>query len=155
MGVRSLFSEEAQGKNRGSMEMWVEMHDVTKHDVPPSFLRKPADMELEIRLVVWTCNDVKLMADEESYTNVKITTMLDCKEYNGEYPALQETDVHFSCKDGQAAVFNWRMVYPHIKMPVTVCNLLVCLYHHEMTGSTQIGSLNIGLKKFVERVASN
>merc|ERR1712032_1215745 len=102
-----------------------------------------------------TANDVKLIADEESYTNVNITTQLDCKEYLGEhtYPALQETDVHYTCKEGQSAVFNWRMVYPNIKMPVTVCNLLVCLYHYEMTGKTFIGSTNIGLKKFVERVA--
>jgi len=153
--VRSLFTEEVQGKNRGSIEMWVEMHDVTKHDVPPSFLRKPADTELEIRLVIWTACDVKLVAGEEEYTNVQISTQLDCKEYGGEYtyPALQETDVHYTCKDGQTAVFNWRMVYPNVKMPVTVCNLLVCLYHYELTGTTFIGSANIGLKRFVEKVA--
>jgi len=153
--VRSLFTEETQGKNRGSIEMWIEMHDVTKHDVPPSFLRKPADTELEIRLVIWTACDVKLIAGEEEYTNVQVSTQLDCKEYGGEYtyPALQETDVHYTCKDGQTAVFNWRMVYPNIKMPVTVCNLLVCLYHYEMTGKTFIGSANIGLKRFVEKVA--
>jgi hypothetical protein len=153
--VRSLFTEENQGRNRGSIEMWVEMHDVTKHDVPPSFLRKPADTELEIRLVIWTACDVKLVAGEEEYTNVQISTQLDCKEYAGEciYPALQDTDVHYTCKDGQTAVFNWRMVYPNIKMPVTVCNLLVCLYHYEMTGRTFIGSANISLKRFVEKVA--
>eukprot|EP00959_Pyramimonas_sp_CCMP1952_P137037 2867607-Pyramimonas_sp.AAC.1 len=81
------------------------MHDVTKHDVPPSFLRKPADTELEIRLVIWTACDVKLIAGEEEYTNVQVSTQLDCKEYGGEYtyPALQETDVHYTCKDGQTA----------------------------------------------------
>jgi len=104
-------------------------------------------------LVIWTACDVKLVAGEEEYTNVHISTMLDCKEYLGEYPALQETDVHYTCKDGQTAVFNWRMVYPNIKMPVTVCNLLVTLNHYEMTGTTFIGSTNISLKKFVEKVA--
>ena len=35
----------------------------------------------------------------EEATNIKIKTQLDCKEYIGNYPALQETDVPWRVLD--------------------------------------------------------
>lgn len=149
---RSLFTPEVTGLNRGNLEMWVEMIESVKaSDVKPSDLRRPPDTELEVRLVVWGAINVKLVKGE--YVNVKFSTMFDCKEYNGEYPAKQETDIHFGSKDGKA-VFNWRMVYPKIRMPTNSCTILVQLYHYELLGDTFIGSLNLDLKKYVERVAT-
>ena len=142
----------------------------------------------------------------EEATNIRIKTQLDCKEYIGNYQALQETDVpwrmmclwwglvadllislqlkhwwsvgspffespstrgvtrvtrvttfehiwthirnsssiyinkfkcssqvQFNSKDGKG-VFNWRMVYPRIKMPTWSCTLTVGLYHSECLG---------------------
>ncbi|CAJ1443049.1 unnamed protein product, partial [Effrenium voratum] len=148
---RPLYSSEYPGTNRGSIEMWVEMIDsADASSVKPSTLARPPQTELEVRLVIWAASGVKLMNEES--TNVQIKTQLDCKEYEGQYSAYQETDVHFNSQDGKA-VFNWRMVYPRIKMPTTSCTLSVSLHHHEMMGSTFLGSFDLELKKYLERVA--
>ncbi|CAE7620239.1 OTOF [Symbiodinium sp. CCMP2592] len=148
---RSLHSPEFPGRNRGSLEMWVEMIESSDAAaVKPSTLSKPPTTELEVRLVIWTASGVKLMSGDS--TNVQIHTQLDCKEYGGEYDALQQTDVHFNSVDGKA-VFNWRMVYPRIKMPSWSCTMTVSLHHHELMGDTFLGSFDLDLGKYLERVA--
>jgi len=150
---RSLFTQEVIGKNRGSLEMWVEMVESTRaSDTLPSDLRKPPECELEIRMVIWSTKGVRIVSGDT--VSVKLSVALDCKEYNGEHAGLQETDVHFGSKDGDA-LFNWRIVYPKIKTPVTSCTAMVSVYHYELTGDTFIGSLNLDLKKYCERVAKD
>lgn len=151
---RSLHTSDYPGKNRGSLEMWVEMIETTKaSDQKPSDIRKPADLEVEVRLVIWGASKVPPVKDD--YTNAKITTMLDCKEYNGEYSKNQETDVHFACREGRA-VFAWRIVYPNIQMPVFSCAVQFSLYHSELlAGDTFMGSFNLDLKKYMERVSKD
>lgn len=148
---RPLFSKEQPGKSCGTLEMWVEMIESSEAaNMKPSALVKPPQLELEARLVIWSTDRVKLMNEEA--TNIRIKTQLDCKEYIGNYQALQETDVHFNSKDGKG-VFNWRMVYPRIKMPTWSCTLTVGLYHSEMLSDTFLGSFDLDLKKYLERVA--
>jgi len=152
---RPLSTGEIPGKNRGSIEMWVEMLESQRAaDIKASPLVKPPDLELEVRLVVWDTRSVKLV--KEDYVNVQISSTLDCPQYCGEstHPTVQETDVHYQSKDGNA-IFNWRMVYPKIKMPVKTCSIKMDLYHYELLGTEFIGSLNLDLKKYVERVATN
>ena len=43
-----------------------------------------------------------------------------CVDYQGRYPVFQETDTHLNSKDGKG-VFNWRVVYPRIVVPVEAC----------------------------------
>jgi len=149
--VRALFTSEMPGKCRGSLEMWVEMIETTKaSDVKPSDIRRPPDLEVEVRLVIWGTTGVPAVKDD--YTNVKVSTQLDCKEYHGWSPT-QETDVHFASRDGRA-VFGWRMVYPNIQMPVFTCTVQFNLYHSELVmGDTFIGSFNLDLKRYLEQVS--
>eukprot|EP00930_Biecheleria_cincta_P032374 TRINITY_DN22471_c0_g1_i1.p1 TRINITY_DN22471_c0_g1~~TRINITY_DN22471_c0_g1_i1.p1 ORF type:complete len:1474 (-),score=230.31 TRINITY_DN22471_c0_g1_i1:26-4447(-) len=150
---RSLYSSEHPGRNCGCIQMWVEMLDSAEAaDTKASLLAEPPQAEIELRLVIWGASGVSMMAGD--YTNVMVTTMLDCKEYGGEYGNPQSTDVHYNSKDGKA-IFNWRMVYPRIKMPTWSCTLLISLYHHELVQDTFIGNVNLDLKKYMEKVSRN
>jgi len=129
--------------------MWVTLFDSTT-EVERIFLQKPPPVELEVRFVVWTCSRVSLLPGYD-YVNVRLSFALDCKEFFGDEPAQQWTDVHQNAPEGHA-VFNWRVVYRRIKMPTDECSLTVNLYHYEALGETFIGSLNLDLKKHLERV---
>jgi len=149
---RSLFTAEVPGKNRGSLEMWVEMIESTKaSDIKPSDIRRPPEVGIEVRFVIWSAFVVRPFKDE--HTDVKISAMLDCKEYGGVQPKTQETDIHYTCTDGKA-VFAWRIVFPHIQMPVFACAVQFSLMHSEaLMGDSVIGTLNLDLKKYVEKVS--
>jgi len=155
--TRPLFTAECLDKHRGSLEMWVEMVESTKaSEVKPSDLRRPAEQEIELRLVIWAASGIPPTKD--GHTNVKISTTLDCKEYGSsefEYPKIQETDVHFICKDGRA-VFAWRMVYPKIQTPVFSCTIQFNLYHYElMAGDTFLGTFTLDVKKYLMKVCQD
>eukprot|EP00928_Gymnodinium_smaydae_P060892 TRINITY_DN4477_c1_g4_i1.p1 TRINITY_DN4477_c1_g4~~TRINITY_DN4477_c1_g4_i1.p1 ORF type:complete len:1271 (+),score=262.51 TRINITY_DN4477_c1_g4_i1:2895-6707(+) len=151
---RSLFCTDVIGKNRGSLEMWVEMIESVKaSDQKPSDLRRPPDTEIDIRFVIWGASNVKAVAGDNTYTNVKIGMSLDCQEYLGDCPRQQETDVHFNSTDGKA-IFNWRMVYPRIKMPPKSATVMVKLYHYELMGDTLIGTFDMDIKRHLEKVAT-
>ena len=55
-------------------------------------MQKPPDEVIELRLVIWGTRDLRL-GDQESLA-VQIRGSLDCNEYCGMHPAVQETDVH-------------------------------------------------------------
>jgi hypothetical protein len=151
---RSLFTPAYVGVNRGSIEMWVEMiESVQASELKPSDLRRPAAIELEVRFVIWSAADVKCVAGDNEYTNVKIGCKLECKEYMGEYYAKQETDVHFNSTGN--AMFNWRIVYPRIKTPTAAAVVEFKLYHYELLGDTAVGSLDLDIKKYIERVQTS
>lgn len=67
------------------------------------------------------------------------------------YPAAQETDVHYN-SEGDAK-FNWRMVYPNIKMPVKSATLEIAFLDFSNFGSTQLGEFNLDIKKFLDKVS--
>mmetsp|Transcript_4661 Transcript_4661/g.12818 ORF Transcript_4661/g.12818 Transcript_4661/m.12818 type:complete len:563 (-) Transcript_4661:158-1846(-) len=153
MEIRPLFTPEHPGKNRGSLEMWLEMIESTKaSDVASSDIRKPTEIEVEVRFVIWGTSDVKLWKD--GYTNVKLSTKIDCKEYNGEHQELQETDIHYDSRDGKA-VFNWRVVYPRIQMPSLACSVQFSLYHAETFGDDLIGTLDFNVQEYLTAVSKD
>jgi len=149
---RSLYTSEYPGKNRGSIEMWIELLDSTQVDDKP-FIARPPVAALEIRIVIWTAEP--LIFIEEEYNNVMISTKLSCKNYGGYHPDYQETDTHNSCKRGSSAVFNYRMVYPKINMPTDSCTLTVSMYHHTVLSNTLIGSVELDIKKYLYQVAKD
>lgn len=137
------------GTVRGNLEMYLTIHD-SSSEVPPLVLARPPPVELEIRIVIWTCNKVRNLPDYE-YVNPKLFFVLECDKFGGNEPKAQETDVHQNPHQGNA-VFNWRVVYRNIKMPTDECSLNVRLCHHEALFDTDIGSLDFDLKKHLEKV---
>jgi len=151
---RGLINPQLSGQNCGSIEMWVEMIDsVRASDIKASELRKPPAMEIEIRLVIRTCKNVKLW--DGSKTDVKVTVDLECKEYEGVtmgFPKLQPTDVHLGSTGN--AIFNWRIVYPRIVMPTKSCTMDLKLYQANFVSADEfIGAVSVDLRRYVERVA--
>jgi len=151
---RGLINPHLSGQNCGSIEMWVEMIDsVRASDIKASELRKPPAMEIEVRLVLRTCKNVKLMDGEK--TDVKLSVDLECKEYEGVsmgFPKQQPTDVHYASTGN--AIFNWRIVYPRIVMPTKSCTMDLKLYQANTISSDEfIGAVSVDLRRYVERVA--
>eukprot|EP00411_Alexandrium_monilatum_P028300 CAMPEP_0175388128 /NCGR_PEP_ID=MMETSP0095-20121207/30221_1 /TAXON_ID=311494 /ORGANISM="Alexandrium monilatum, Strain CCMP3105" /LENGTH=524 /DNA_ID=CAMNT_0016686613 /DNA_START=122 /DNA_END=1692 /DNA_ORIENTATION=+ len=150
---RPLYTSEYPGKNRGSIEMWIEMVDSTRaSEVQAADIRKPAEIEVEVRFVIWSTSGVKLLKDGS--TNVKISTQLDCKTYGGDHSSLQETDIHYDSRDGKA-IFNWRVVYPKIQMPCVACSVQFTLYHAETFGDEPIGMLDFNVQEYLAGVAKD
>jgi len=151
---RALINPQLSGQNCGSIEMWVEMIDsVRASDIKASELRKPPAMEIEVRLVIRTCKNVKLF--DGTKTDVKVTVDLECREYEGVtmgFPKLQATDVHYGSQGN--AIFNWRVVYPRIVMPTKSCTMDLKLYQaNSLAADDFIGAVSIDLRRYVERVA--
>eukprot|EP00746_Dinoflagellata_sp_MGD_P003068 gnl/MRDRNA2_/MRDRNA2_105982_c0_seq1.p1 gnl/MRDRNA2_/MRDRNA2_105982_c0~~gnl/MRDRNA2_/MRDRNA2_105982_c0_seq1.p1 ORF type:complete len:1491 (+),score=316.30 gnl/MRDRNA2_/MRDRNA2_105982_c0_seq1:92-4564(+) len=152
---RALWTPELPGASRGSLEMWVELIDsVRASDQKASELRPPPAIDIEVRIVIWTTKHVKLVENGEK-TDVHMVCQLDCAEYMGEYDKSQPTDVHYGSDDGNA-IFNWRIVYPRIRMPTKSCTLQILLYDYNLlTPLEYIGELNLDLKKYIEKVAKD
>lgn len=150
--TRSLYTSDYPGKNRGNIDMWVELiESVQASDTKPSDISRPADTELEVRFVIWGCSKVKPVSGDHSHAQVIVK--LDCKEYGGLEPLEQPTDVHYGSTGD--AKFNWRIVFPKIQMPTKSCGVQISLFHYELLGSTPIGSLDLNLKRYCERVAKD
>jgi hypothetical protein len=139
----------------GTVEMWIELVDSFKaSEQPPSVLRAPPPNEIEMRLVIWGTKDIKLV-DGKS-TDVMFRVSLDCSAYSetrpGAYPRTQDTDVHYGCDDGKS-VFNWRIVYPRIIMPVQSALMQISVFNYSLIGgNTFLGELNLDVKKYLEKV---
>jgi hypothetical protein len=142
----------------GTVEMWIELVDSFRaSEFPPSPLRAPPPNEIEMRLVIWGTKDIKLM-DGKS-TDVMFKVALDCSAYSetrvGCYPRAQDTDVHYGCDDGKS-VFNWRIVYPRIIMPVQSALMQITVFNYSLIGgNTFLGELNLDVKKYLEQVNAN
>jgi hypothetical protein len=107
-----------------------------------------------MRLVIWKTDGIKLM-DGKS-TDVMFRVAFDCSAYSetrpGAYPRAQDTDQHYGCETGKA-VFNWRIVYPRIIMPVQSALLQITVFNYSLIGgNTFLGELNIDVKKYLEKV---
>jgi len=134
--------------------MWVEMiESVRASELKPSLCVPPPANEIEVRFVVWTTKDVKTIANDNTITNVQITFKLDCHEYSNEYDCRQPTDVHYGSTGN--AIFNWRILYPRIRMPTKSATVQINLEHHELLGNTFIGSLDLDIKRYLEKVSAS
>lgn len=139
----------------GTVELWVEMLSSEKaSESQPSLLRAPPPNELEIRLVIWTTKQIKLV--DNGKCDVTFQVQLDCGQYDevrGGYPKIQDTDVHYGSQDG-ASVFNWRVVYPRIVMPVQSATMQISVFDYNLIGGNiYIGNVNLDLKKYLEKVS--
>merc|ERR1719387_2626465 len=90
---RPLTVVQGSGKQvvTGSLLMWVELIDSTEAaDKKATPLSRPPAMEVEIRFVIWTCHNVKLV--DNGKCDVRVGVKIACEEYAGQYPAAQKTD---------------------------------------------------------------
>merc|ERR1740117_677231 len=89
---RPLSIVQTNGKQTvtGSLLMWIEMIDsVQAADKKATPLSKPLPAEIELRFVIWTTENVKLVDNGKCDARVGIT--LQCDSYFGVHPAMQKT----------------------------------------------------------------
>jgi len=150
MEKRPLFRPADGQKLTGSLDMWVEvLPAVEAANIQVSELREPAAVELEIRIVIRSCYTLKFLKTD--HNDVKIGVILDCGGYRGPYPKDQYTDTHAGSKG--PSVFNWRIVYPCIMMPIRACNFQLTAFDANITGDVPIGAVVVDLRRYMERVA--
>jgi len=151
---RNLTESVTSQRSKGVVEMWIEMCETSRvSEFPPTELEPPKPTEVEVRIVLWGTRNVKLV--DGDHVDVCIQCILDCAQYQGRYPVFQETDTHLNSKDGKG-VFNWRVVYPRIVVPVEACVVQVkVLDDNQITEKQFIGEVNLDLKKYVEHVERN
>merc|ERR1719359_169157 len=107
-------------------------------ETPLAPLRPPHPIDVEIRVVIWTCRDLslRLCYDESTgepreHIDILAKIAIDCRTYNGSKAKEQETDVHHH-SDGEGE-FNWRFVFPNIQVTKGVpldCFLQMSIFEH-------------------------
>merc|ERR1719359_456838 len=107
-------------------------------ETPLAPLRPPHPIDVEIRVVIWTCRDLslRLCYDESTgepreHIDILAKIAIDCRTYNGSKAKEQETDVHHH-SDGEGE-YNWRFVFSKISVTKGVpldCFLQISLFEH-------------------------
>ncbi|PHJ19661.1 c2 domain-containing [Cystoisospora suis] len=106
------------------------------------------------RVIVWGARNLSFKSIGKEYVDAMVRCTLDCTSYRGSQPASQQTDVHYFSKTG-SAIFNWRMVFSRIAMPVSTCILQIAAYDFRNIGQPAfIGEVNLELRRYLERVAN-
>eukprot|EP00747_Dinoflagellata_sp_TGD_P121557 gnl/TRDRNA2_/TRDRNA2_173453_c2_seq1.p1 gnl/TRDRNA2_/TRDRNA2_173453_c2~~gnl/TRDRNA2_/TRDRNA2_173453_c2_seq1.p1 ORF type:complete len:602 (+),score=116.03 gnl/TRDRNA2_/TRDRNA2_173453_c2_seq1:55-1806(+) len=122
MEYRPMETGQAGSLSKGSLELWIEMIDASQvAEIPVNVLQEPPAVELEIRIVIWTCRQVSLRlcrddeySDPRERIDMKARCTLDCRSYMGPQPREQDSDVHYSCEG--SAEYNWRFVFSRVQM---------------------------------------
>jgi len=136
---RAMRSPNAGALSKGSLEMWIDLIDAAAAaEVPLSPLRPPPPVEVEIRVVIWSCKDLSLRLCQDESTgearekiDIMAKASIDCRSYSGFQAKEQETDVHAS-SSGEGE-FNWRFVFSKISVTKGVpldCFLQLSIFEH-------------------------
>ena len=101
--TRPLINPDVSGQ-QGNISLWVEIFDKKDSiNMTPWQIAPEPVSELELRLVVWETEEMRMM-DAEDTSDIYVTAFIDQKE-------KQSTDVHYRCTTGNGS-FNWRIVLP-------------------------------------------
>ena len=130
--------------NQGQILMWMEIFDKNdRNAMQPWFISPEPEAELELRLIVWECEDIECM-DIEDTSDVYVSAYLDQEN-------IRSTDIHFRCQDGSPS-FNYRLLIP-IKLPRDKYELIFQVYDNDILARDDFicgGALNLyGLIKQV------
>lgn len=139
----------------GSLEMFVEMIETTNAgDRKAIVLAKPPPSMVEVRFVIWKCEEVK--PQPKGSTDAMVATRLNCPSWEGEdrvFKKDQQTDIHCGCTG--TATFNWRVVFPKIVLPTSACYVVIDLYQSSLLGGDHVmGSTSIDIRRYVEKVGA-
>ncbi|CAI7722328.1 ferlin, putative [Plasmodium vivax] len=150
----STLDSHQEGKNNGILEMWVEIMDYEQSKkIPIHKMGTPKKTDIEIRIIIWRCTMLALDENLSRTFDLTVTAELDCVNYNGANSTIQSTDVHYSCKNGNA-VFNWRVVYPRISHPLNTCFLQLAAYNNNNVGVSEfLGEVNLELSKYINKAS--
>ena len=105
---------------QGNITLWVEIFDRKDSiNMEPWQIEPEPISELELRLVVWETEDMRMM-DDEGTSDIYIVAFVDPSK-------KQSTDTHIRCTTGNAS-FNWRIILP-LSVPNT--NNKLCLHAYD------------------------
>ncbi|GAB68029.1 ferlin [Plasmodium cynomolgi strain B] len=148
----AILDTHQERKNNGILEMWVEIMDYEQSKkIPIHKMGTPKKTDIEIRIIIWRCTMLSMDENLSRTFDLVVTAELDCVNYNGTNSTIQSTDVHYSCKNGNA-VFNWRVVYPRISHPLNTCFLQLAAYNNNNVGVSEfLGEVNLELSKYINK----
>eukprot|EP00759_Apiculatamorpha_spiralis_P001933 PhF_6_TR10625/c0_g1_i1/m.17209 len=109
---RPIFHQEQSGGTaQGRVEMWIDIFDKSKGNVPPPVdIKLPPNEGYELRVVVWNLSNCILQESATMTSEMMSDLYVKCY-LEGKKSDQQDTDVHYRSLDGSGA-FNWRMKFP-------------------------------------------
>ncbi|XP_053992011.1 uncharacterized protein LOC128883542 isoform X2 [Hylaeus volcanicus] len=139
----------------GTLEMWIEMMTPQKaSEIPRIVLKETTPIDVELRVVIWGARALSFKRLKKNYVDAQISATLDCAMFKGSEPPTQTTDVHYHSRNGNA-IFNWRVVYSSISVPLNSCVLQLAAYDfRSISSSVFIGEVNIELRTYIEKVSA-
>ncbi|XP_050527922.1 otoferlin-like [Daktulosphaira vitifoliae] len=106
--TRTLQNSNFPNIQRGKLEMWVDIFPQKSTLPNPVDITHPVAEELELRVIVWSVAEVKLV-DDNFITGEKHSDIF----IKGWLPSVDEqfTDIHYRSLNGEG-YFNWRFKFP-------------------------------------------
>ena len=129
-------------QSQGSIRLWVEIHP--SNNIPPPWDLSPKPPEkLEMRLIIWKCEDVPNQ-DIEGVSDLYVVANLNDT-------GKKETDTHYRAQSGKAS-WNWRMKFNLLADEDFKCILNLSLWDRDLLSSNDaIGDACIELTDLVQQ----
>lgn len=84
-------------------------------------------------VIVWGARSLSFRGLHKDSIDAQIACSIDCSGYQGSQDLQQTTDVHYFSRNGNA-IFNWRVVYSKIRLPVSSCVLQISAFDFRTLG---------------------
>lgn len=120
--------------------------------IPKVDLIQTTETEIELRFIIWGCRSLQMLPDRNSL-DVQVRVNIDCSEFKGPQPLVQETDVHYNSTNGNA-IFNFRVIYGRIYSTLESCTVCIQAVHFQTLGKAQsLGEVNLHLRQYCRKIA--
>ncbi len=141
--TRKLKNDESN-MPQASMTMWLEIVLEKQKKLPMWDISPPPVKEMELRVIVWETEGIKL-GDVEETSDIYVTVNVNEKE------KAKSTDVHFRCQNG-AGSFNWRVLLP-VQYPSIYHNLHIKVFDNDFFKSDDLlGSNHFNIGRLLKEV---